>query len=112
MTADPNFEDLIRGELTRRQLVRRLGAGGLLLSTPAILAACSGGSGPSGQPVAATGPIEQIDHLDWLTTATTSLDMARSGSYYTPATVATEPILILGDKLEPVGHLAERWRAV
>ncbi len=35
--------------ITRRELVRRGAAGGVLLSFPSVLAACGGGSGIEGQ---------------------------------------------------------------
>jgi peptide/nickel transport system substrate-binding protein len=113
MTGEPTLDALLEAEVTRRHLLRKLGAGGLALSTPALLAACRGSSGPAPRPKAASGPTVQVDHLTWLSAGggATSLDVARGGDPLA-ASIATEPILVYDKNLKPVGHLAESWRAV
>jgi peptide/nickel transport system substrate-binding protein len=39
MSREPDFDEILEAEMTRRQLMRRLGAGGAFLSLPGILAA-------------------------------------------------------------------------
>jgi peptide/nickel transport system substrate-binding protein len=48
MTGERELERLIKEEITRRQLLRRLGAGGAALTLPGLLAACGGGGGGGG----------------------------------------------------------------
>ena len=43
MTHGSEFDDLIRAEMSRRELLRRLGLGGAALAFPGLLAACGGG---------------------------------------------------------------------
>jgi peptide/nickel transport system substrate-binding protein len=115
MSSDPStIEDYLREALTRRQMLHRLGAGGMALSAPAILAACgsSGSSRPSGQSKPATGPVQPVDHLTWLESTATTLDGAKENGPFTASTLVTEPILIFDDGLKPAPHLAESWRAV
>lgn len=98
--------------VTRRQLLRQLGAGGLAVSAPGLLAACGGSSKRADRPTAARGPVEPVDHFRWLNNAdATSLDVAKSA---TPPNInlVTEPIVTLDGNLKPVGHLAESWEAV
>src|SRR5438034_2249533 len=45
MTNESEFDDLIRAEMSRRELLRRLGLGGAALALPGVLAACGGGGG-------------------------------------------------------------------
>jgi peptide/nickel transport system substrate-binding protein len=112
MGTEPTLEDLFREALTRRQLLRRAGAGGLALSAPALLAACGGSSSnPAAAKKAATGPVQPVDHLTWLSNIGTSMDSAKSADVLTSGLV-TEPILIYDANLKPVGHLAESFRAV
>jgi peptide/nickel transport system substrate-binding protein len=42
MSNDSEFDELIRAEMSRRELLRRLGLGGAALTVPGLLAACGG----------------------------------------------------------------------
>ena len=45
MSNESEFDQLIRAEMSRRELLRRLGLGGAALTLPGLLAACGGGGG-------------------------------------------------------------------
>src|SRR5262245_5635728 len=47
MPHESEFDDLIRAEMSRRELLRRLGLGGAALALPGVLAACGGGGNKS-----------------------------------------------------------------
>jgi peptide/nickel transport system substrate-binding protein len=96
--------------LSRRRLLQSVGLGGLALAAPPLLAACNS----AGQPAAQSGKQsdKQVDSLRWLTTSTTALDVAKGGSSFIAACIATEPLLTLDSNLRLVGHLAESWKAV
>jgi peptide/nickel transport system substrate-binding protein len=110
MGTEPTLENLLREALTRRQMLRRLGAGGLAVSAPALLSACGASSNPAASKKAAAGPVQQVDHLTWLSNIGSSLDSAKSNDILTPG-LATEPIVVFDANLKPVGHLAESWHA-
>jgi peptide/nickel transport system substrate-binding protein len=115
MTTRPAPDELLQEALTRRQILKHAGLGGLALSTPALLAACGSSSNrPSTQARPATGPVQQVDHLTWLESTLTSLDGAKDGGagVSTVAALVTEPILILDRGLRPAPHLAVSWRPV
>ena len=110
MSTEPMLERLLHQASTRRQLMRQLGVGGLALSTPALLSACGSSSSTSSS---GTGdPNAQLDHLEWLMGPTTGFDYAKDYACMLSAAIVTEPVVVLDDKLQPVGHLAESWDAV
>jgi peptide/nickel transport system substrate-binding protein len=107
MGAEPTLEDLLREALTRRQLLRRMGIGGVVVSAPTLLAACGGSSSnPASAQKAATGNVQPVDHITWLSNIGTSMDSATSADVVTSSLV-TEPVVIYDANLEPAGHLAE-----
>jgi peptide/nickel transport system substrate-binding protein len=101
MNVEPMPRNLVDLALTRRRLLTNLGLGGLALSAPALVAACT-----SPTPPAATG--QQADLLRMLGYPQT-LDYARGGGIVTSSPV-TEPILTLDSNLNLIGHLAESWQ--
>ena len=110
MAIEQTLDRLLREGHTRRQLIRHLGVGGMALSTPALLSAC--GSSSDTAQTGAGDPNAQLDHLEWLTGPTAGFDYAKDYSCLLAATIVTEPVVILDDKLQPVGHLAESFEAV
>jgi peptide/nickel transport system substrate-binding protein len=111
MSIEPSLERLSRDELTRRQMLRGMGAGGLALSMPAVLAAC-GGSSSKPKAARSSGAVEQVDNFTWLAPTVQSLDIARdpNAAAYIVACIATEPLVAMSGR-GVVGHLAEKWTA-
>ena len=55
MSNESEFDRLIKDDMSRRELLRRLGIGGAALSLPGLLAACGGSSKKSTSTAAASG---------------------------------------------------------
>ncbi|WP_320668689.1 ABC transporter substrate-binding protein [Patulibacter defluvii] len=102
---------------TRREALRRVGAGGALLTLPGLLAACGsdGGSGGRRRTDGVAGPASEreIDSLTWsVPERPETLDMATG--YNTNgmmvAALGLEGLVGLDDRLRPIPLLAESWR--
>ena len=106
MSSELLLDRLLDQAQTRRELLRKVGVGGAMLSAPAVLTAC----GSSSTKRAGTGG--RLDHLTWLGGAGVSLDCAKDGAALNSIQMATEPIVVLDSDLHVVGHLAEKWEAV
>jgi peptide/nickel transport system substrate-binding protein len=91
------------GPITRRHALRQLGLGGLALAAPGALAACG-----SSEELSHT----RVDHVTWAVLALDTLNVPAKGDFADAATLLTEPILKLDERLNVVGHLAESWKAV
>jgi peptide/nickel transport system substrate-binding protein len=111
MNTEPTLEEILREAVTRRQVLRRLGLGGLAVSAPGLLAACGGSKPTAKTQTAATGPVQQVDQITWLSGAGNTLDAAKGASALV-VNIATEPIVVYDAGLKPVGHLAESFKAV
>jgi peptide/nickel transport system substrate-binding protein len=109
MSTEPTLEQLLRAALTRRQLLHRLGLGGLAVSAPAILGACGGSRPTAAPPKVATGSVAPVDHFYWLGVGGgLTLDTAKNGG---EGGLALEPIVIYDERLQPKGHLVSSWHA-
>jgi peptide/nickel transport system substrate-binding protein len=119
MSVDSKSDFLIRQELTRLQLFKRVGAAGIGLSVPGLLAACGGdeeggpaATGAATQPEASE---EQIENITWaIPAAIRGLDIAKSfdTSSSTAISLALETLVTYTADLQLVEELAESWEAV
>lgn len=115
MSPNPNLDRVIQQELTRVQMLRRLGAAGVGLSLPALLIACAGDdeTTATGTTDAATTD-EEIEQLTWaLPAAIRGLDIAKSfdTSSSTAISLALETLVTYSNDLQLVEELAESWEA-
>jgi peptide/nickel transport system substrate-binding protein len=97
---------------TRRDLLRRLGAAGALLTTPALIAACSGTTGPSSTSASTPGGGIDIDVLNWaVSDDPVSMDYAYTYDYNTLAIEPNicESLLRFSTSGQLIPGLAEKW---
>jgi peptide/nickel transport system substrate-binding protein len=99
------------GELTRRQALARLGAGGAALALPALLAAC-GGKGRTAGGTGGRASDREIASLTWaMGGAPPSLDLAQGFTVSAALTIGVglEGLLTIGDRLALEPLLARSW---
>lgn len=104
-------------EISRREVLRRLGIGGAAVALPTLLAACGGSPKPKGTASASgdaggRGTDAEIDHVTWaLTHAVPALDVATSFGAPTIAALSLglEGLVGVDDDLRLTPQLAEKW---
>jgi peptide/nickel transport system substrate-binding protein len=114
MDRNSDIERLLVVQLTtRRELLRRVGAAGALLATPAVITACGGGStGSSALGTSTPGGGGTVDLLSWaVSDDPVSMDYAFTYDYNTLAIVPNicESLLRFSTNGQLLPGLAEKW---